>query len=91
MLQQNGITSIPFGISFNKLRELRLDRNQLVSVEPLSTCSNLRKLNISWNNIKTFEVNFISLLTFLIFNFFRVFQVFKTFKRFQQVIIQLHP
>lgn len=69
MLQQNGITSIPFGISFQKLRELRLDRNQLVSVEPLSTCSSLRKLNISWNNITTFEV---IILIYIILIYFKL-------------------
>jgi Leucine-rich repeat (LRR) protein len=57
MLQQNGISAIPHGVSFHKLRELRLDRNQLTSVEPLSSCSNLRKLNLSWNKLSSFEVS----------------------------------
>lgn len=56
MIQQNGISSIPFGNSFSKLRDLRLDRNHLTSVEPLSICSNLRTLNISWNKLISLEV-----------------------------------
>lgn len=55
-LQQNGISSIPRGfISFTKLRDLRLDRNNLTSVKHLSSCVSLRILNLSYNKLRSID------------------------------------
>lgn len=56
MLQQNGISSFcPAFSSFNKLKELRLDRNQLGSIQYLNHCSSLRMLDLSHNHITSLE------------------------------------
>lgn len=56
MLQQNSITEIIFGFEgFKKLRELRLDRNQLTTIDHLQHCSSLRVLDLSWNKITSLE------------------------------------
>ena len=52
LLQQNGITKFPISFkSLKYLRELRVDRNQLSSIDNLSSCSSLRILDISFNNL----------------------------------------
>jgi Leucine-rich repeat (LRR) protein len=57
MLQQNGITDIPYGFrSFNKLKELRIDRNQISDIQNLSCCVSLKFLDVSWNDLTNLEV-----------------------------------
>ena len=52
LLQQNGITKFPISFkSLKYLRELRVDRNQLSSIENLNSCSSLRILDVSFNNL----------------------------------------
>ena len=56
-LQQNYLKNIPDSFAaLIKLRELRLDRNQISSLSNLMTLSNLRNLDISGNNIESLEV-----------------------------------
>ena len=53
MIQQNEIKSIPASFkSLKYLRELRLDRNQLISIKNLSGCCCLRILDVSFNKIE---------------------------------------
>ena len=52
LLQQNGITKFPNSFkSLKYLRELRVDRNQLSTIENLNSCTSLRILDISFNNL----------------------------------------
>lgn len=54
LLQQNGIASFPTSFkTLKNLRELRVDRNQITSIENLSGCSALRILDLSFNNIES--------------------------------------
>lgn len=56
MLQQNGITNLVTSFtSLAKLRELRVDRNRLSSVDNLSCCTSLRMLDLSWNKISSLD------------------------------------
>lgn len=57
MLQQNGLRAVPSAfLSFNKLKELRIDRNQLENLDNLSGCSSLRMLDVSYNRLTSLEV-----------------------------------
>ena len=57
MLQQNGLSAVPSAFtSFNKLKELRIDRNQIKKLDNLSGCSSLRLLDISYNQLTSLEV-----------------------------------
>ena len=54
LLQQNGITSFPSSFrGLKNLRELRVDRNQLSTIENLNCCVSLRILDISFNSIES--------------------------------------
>ena len=55
-LQQNGISKLISAFTnMKKLRDLRLDRNKLQTVDYLHQCSSLRVLDLSWNNLKTLD------------------------------------
>jgi Leucine-rich repeat (LRR) protein len=57
MAQQNGIKEIPPGfLSFNKLKELRIDRNQISYLHHLNHCVSLKFLDASWNELTSLEV-----------------------------------
>jgi Leucine-rich repeat (LRR) protein len=58
MLQQNDIKRIPDAFKvLIKLRNVRLDRNRLTSIDNLLNCSALRSLNLSYNQLTSIEVN----------------------------------
>lgn len=55
-IQQNLIVDIPYCTrGFNKLRHLRLDRNQITCIEHLQGCTSLRELDISFNKLTSLE------------------------------------
>ena len=57
MLQQNFLTEISSTfLSFNKLKELRIDRNNIMKLDNLTGCTSLRLLDISYNQLTTLEV-----------------------------------
>ena len=57
MLQQNEIKRICDAFKqLIKLKELRLDRNRLTSVENLVNCGALKILDLSYNHIASLEV-----------------------------------
>lgn len=56
LLQQNKVKKLETEfLSFKKLRELRLDRNELTSIDNLHCCTALRILDLSWNKIESIE------------------------------------
>ncbi len=57
MLQQNEVKRISDAFKqLIKLKELRIDRNRLTSVENLINCGALKVLDLSYNQIGSIEV-----------------------------------
>jgi Leucine-rich repeat (LRR) protein len=55
-LQQNYIKELAFCLrSMQKLKKLRVDKNELTTIENLQSCTSLRYLDLSYNKIESLE------------------------------------
>ena len=77
MLQQNDIRRIPDAFKvLIKLRNIRLDRNRLTSIDNLINCAALRSLNLSYNQLTSIEVTRKYLFILFALNFDEIYVLY---------------